>query len=155
MEQIAIGLLMWIAANSGYEAARLVPPPIVQLSPQAMAQTVGSGGGGAALRSPQRLDDHRVQGYYDPDAGPAGTIYLIRAEHTPDAERYADPRDNPLFRERLLHELVHFARRRPARTSASAAARRASAMRTNSAGSTCASTTCATRCPTASWSRAC
>ncbi len=48
-------------------------------------------------------------GTYRWDEGPAGTIYLVRAEDTPGAARHAKPTDNPLFRERLLHELVHFA----------------------------------------------
>lgn len=107
MEQIAIGLLIWIAAHSGYDTAQLVPPPIVLLTHEAMAQTMaGDASDSAAL---QANLDQRVQGYYDPADGPRGTIYLIRAEDTPAAERYAEPADNPLFRERLLHELVHFA----------------------------------------------
>jgi hypothetical protein len=36
-------------------------------------------------------------------------IYLVHPQDTPGAAAHADPTENPLFRERLLHELVHFA----------------------------------------------
>ncbi len=108
MDQIAIALLIWISAHSEYTAAQLQPPPIVLLSPEAMTAVVHEREG---LPLVAGMVDKRIQGYFSWDDGAKGTIYLVRSEDTPGAGKYANPSDNPLFRERLLHELVHFAQR--------------------------------------------
>ena len=110
MEQIASALLIWIAMNSAYPAAGLRPPPIVLLEPAAMAALARGESFDGASQSPPTADAN-IWGHYRWDAGPSGTIYIVRPEDTAGAARYAQPSDNPVFRERLLHELVHFAQR--------------------------------------------
>jgi hypothetical protein len=105
MEQVAAALLVWIAAHSSYPVAQLAPPPVVLLTPQALIAQVERDEGVAA----QHGSDLRLQGYFKPDSAGGGTVYVIRPEDTPGAAAHADPADNPLFRERLLHELVHYA----------------------------------------------
>ena len=106
MEQLAVSLLVWIAAHSPYPVGDVAPPPIVLLSPEAMTAIVYEDTG-TAQQAPKV--DQQLQGYFDPDEGAHGTIFLVRPEDTPGAWQHAEPSDNPLFRERLLHELVHFA----------------------------------------------
>lgn len=108
MESLTLSLLLWLAAHSDYDMARVSPPPVRLLSPEAMtalyyAQTES----GAPAGAPKI--DHRIQGYFSWAPAPQGGIYLVRPEDTPGAAAHADPAENPLFRERLLHELVHFA----------------------------------------------
>lgn len=107
MEELASALLIWIAAHSEYAVAKARPPAIVLVDPaemQAVADTRAS-----ALHSSS--PGGRLWGWFERGEGATGVIYLIRPEDTPQAERYADASENPLFRERLLHELVHYAQR--------------------------------------------
>lgn len=108
METLTLSLLLWLAAHSDYDVARLSPPPVHLLSPEAMtalyyAQTKSGAPAGASKVN------HRILGYFSWADAPQGVVYLVRPQDTPGAAAYADPTENPLFRERLLHELVHFA----------------------------------------------
>lgn len=108
METLALSLLIWLAVHSDYPLAGIEPPPIRLLSPEAMTalyyeQTSAGAPAGAAKV------DRRIQGYFSWADSPRGVIYLVRPQDTDGAAHFADPADNPLFRERLLHELVHFA----------------------------------------------
>lgn len=110
MESLAMSLLLWLAAHSSYDATRAGVPPIHLLSPEAMTAMYYeqvSGRSGVPAGAPQV--DRRIQGYFSWTEPPQGAIYLVRPEDTPGAASHADPATNPLFRERLLHELVHFA----------------------------------------------
>jgi hypothetical protein len=105
VEQIAVSLLLWIAANSPYAVSQLAPPPILTMTPQAItAAAIGD-----SPDAQQQKVDSRIYGFFDAQAGPRGTIFLVRPEDTPGAGQFATPSDNPVFRERMLHELVHFA----------------------------------------------
>ncbi len=106
MEQLALSLLLWIAAHSTLAVAGLNPPPIVLLNPEQMTALYYQQAG---MPSTAPKVDTRVQGYFDWSGDSRGVIYLVRPQDTPGANAYTDPADNPLFRERLLHELVHFA----------------------------------------------
>jgi hypothetical protein len=112
MEALVLSLLLWLSANSDYQVAHLSPPQVRLLSPQAMTALYYEQAGavsGAPAGAPKV--DTRIQGYFSWAANAPGTIYLVHPEDTPGAASYTDPTDNPLFRERLLHELVHFAQR--------------------------------------------
>ncbi len=108
MEPLVLSLLMWLAAHSDYNVTGLPTPQIRLLSPEAMTALYYEQAG-AKAGAPQV--DTRIQGYFLWGDGLPGVIYLVDPRDTPGAAKYADPSDNPLFRERLLHELVHFAQR--------------------------------------------
>lgn len=105
MEALILTLLQWIGAHSEYATANLPPPPVVLMSAAALTNRV-QGKSGAAKASDV---DPRLQGFFSLAPDTLGTIYLINPEDTPGADRFADPTENPIFRERLLHELVHYA----------------------------------------------
>ena len=109
MEPLVLTLLLWIAAHSDYRVADAAPPRISLLSPAAMTALYREQAGGASVGAAQV--DARVQGYFSWADGPPGVIYLIDPNDTPGADEFGDPTENPVFRERLLHELVHFAQR--------------------------------------------
>ena len=105
MEQLVTTLLLWLAANSTFDVSTLKPPPIVLMSPEEMTSMYYRESG----RSPGAIKvDARVQGYFRRLGPDAGTVYMIAPESVPGAADYSDPRQNPIFQERLLHELVHY-----------------------------------------------
>jgi hypothetical protein len=106
LEQLAASLLIWIAAHSTYPVQTLKPPPIELLSPEAMTALYREEAG-APMNAP--AVDPRVLGYFRREGPSKGTVYLLRPENVPGAARYANPTENPRFREQLLHELVHYA----------------------------------------------
>ncbi len=105
VEQLALSLLLWIAAHSTLWVAGLSPPPVVLLNPEQMTALYYQQAG---MPSTAPKVDTRVHGYFDWSGNGPGVIYLVRPQDTPGGAAYTDPADNPLFRERLLHELVHF-----------------------------------------------
>jgi hypothetical protein len=106
VEQLAASLLLWIAAHSTMAVTHLSPPPVVLLSPEQMTALYYKQ---TSVQSRAPKVDARIQGYFDWSGDAPGIIYLVHPQDTPGAGTYIDPTDNPLFRERLLHELVHFA----------------------------------------------
>lgn len=107
MEALVLSLLAWLAANSSYPTLEL-PVPRVELvgAHELLARYERERGRAAAQRGAH------VLGHYAWDEGEAGTIYLSVPPETPGAGPPTDPIDNPWFRERLLHELVHHAQYR-------------------------------------------
>ena len=108
METLALSLLLWLSANSDYAVSGVTPPPIRLLNPEAMTALYYEQSGAAIAVGAPKID-RRIQGYFSWADAPPGVIYLVSPQDTPGADQHADPADNPLFRERLLHELVHFA----------------------------------------------
>jgi hypothetical protein len=105
IEQIAVALLMWIASHSSFQTAgQLPPPPIVLTTVEELTALVRQRSGVA----PGEAGEWNVYGYLSLDEDDHGTIYVVRPADTPGAELFVDPADNPIFRERLLHELVHY-----------------------------------------------
>lgn len=107
IEQVAMTLLVWISTHSSYQmAAKLPPPPIVSMSSQELATLVRNRAGPEGQES---LASWMVHGYYSTDGPDRGTIYIVHPSETPGAELFSDAAENPIWRERLLHELVHHA----------------------------------------------
>lgn len=107
IEQIAAALLVWIASHSSYPTAgRLPPPPIVLTTAAELSALVQKRTDVAPETARQAW---RIHGFFSLDEDDHGTIYLVRPADTPGAELFQDPTENPIFRERLLHELVHYA----------------------------------------------
>lgn len=108
MEPLVVSLLLWIATHSDYRLADSQMPEVRLISPVQMTalyhELIGERSGTGQI-------DTRIQGHFSWAEGPAGVIYLIHPHETPGAAQFSDPTENPLFRERLLHELVHFAQR--------------------------------------------
>ena len=107
MDEIAAALLTWIALNSTYDVAQAPVPRIVLQTPEQMVQRFRTLAGQSR---PAPAIESRVHGHFERAPGRTGTIYIVEPKSTPRADEYpADPASNPWFRERLLHELVHFA----------------------------------------------
>ncbi|WP_238367335.1 hypothetical protein [Mesobacterium pallidum] len=106
MEALLEGLMEWIGQNTDYEAAAMPPPIIIEMSPEELTQEYYTG---APHLAPVDGVDDRVNALYARAEGPHGTIYLRAAALTDGASQFDDPLDNPVFREVLLHELVHHA----------------------------------------------
>jgi hypothetical protein len=53
--------------------------------------------------------DPRILGHFERLPGRRGIIYVLDPKLAPGADRHETPLHNPIFRERLLHELMHYA----------------------------------------------
>lgn len=104
MELLIDALLQWIGDNSEYQTGLVEHPAVVELSPQELTREFYTG---VAHLIPADGVDERLNALYAITDGPNGTIYLLRAEFIDGADHFEDPTENPLFREILLHELVH------------------------------------------------
>ncbi|WP_425070948.1 hypothetical protein [Sagittula sp. S175] len=97
-------LLDWIGDNSAYRTSNLPHPDVIELSPQQLTREFYSG---VAHLMPDSGIDERLNALYAAGDGPHGTVYILAPKAVADAGHFEDPHDNPLWREILLHELVH------------------------------------------------
>lgn len=109
MDKLAIALLSWIGANSSLDTAGVHSPKIIEMTP--IEITAEAYTDNLELIPESRIDD-RILAIYNFEEGPHGTIYVLGAEWTddgaaPDQESWSDP----IFQERVLHELVHHVQR--------------------------------------------
>ncbi|SDD98913.1 hypothetical protein [Ruegeria marina] len=104
MELLIDALLDWIGKNSNYTIENIPHPIVRQLSPHELTREYY---GNVAHLMPDDGVDERINALFAQTDGPNGTIYIIAAEHVEGAAEFDHPTDNPLFREILLHELVH------------------------------------------------
>ena len=105
MDALVTALLAWLDANADYPPLDGIPPPVVrELSAEALtAELRGEPHDSVA---PGEADP-RVHALYSREDGPHGTIFILEAASTPGLQPGEPPLENPVFRERLLHELVH------------------------------------------------
>lgn len=109
MDTLVASLMLWIGANSAYDTNALPMPHVQIMTPaQLTAEYYTSSGLPAAARPDI---DPRVMALYDFEAPPHGRIYIIDPALTEGMRPGEDPLDNPVFQERLLHELVHHVQR--------------------------------------------
>lgn len=102
-------LLSWIGANSSYDTAKVFPPDIIEMSP--IEITAEAYTDNPELIPEGRVDD-RVIALYNFEEGKHGTIYVLGADWTDDGTSPNQaPSTDPIFRERVLHELVHHVQR--------------------------------------------
>lgn len=104
MDGLIDALLAWIGDNSTYNTYDIPHPIVHQLSAEELTREYYSG---VAHLMPDDGVDERLNALYATTDGPHGTIYVIEAPAVEGAEEFETPEDNPLFREILLHELVH------------------------------------------------
>ena len=108
MEILIDALLAWIGENTEYDVADIPHPIVLQVSPRELTREFYTD---VAHLIPEDGVDERLNGLYAFHDGPYGTIYLMQAQDISGAEHFDDPTENPLFREILLHELVHHVQR--------------------------------------------
>ena len=104
MDALMDALLEWIEGHSAYEVTDLPTPEVLQLSPEELTREFYTG---VAHLMPEDGVDERLNALYAPGDGTHGTIYILQASVIDGAEEFERPTENPLFREILLHELVH------------------------------------------------
>lgn len=104
MEILAALLLNWISENSDFNTSGIPLPTIIELSPEELTREYYSDLSGSV--SAGSVDD-RILGLYSWSDGPNGTIYILHRDHTEISLSQERGLDNPLFQERLLHELIH------------------------------------------------
>jgi len=109
MDKLAMVLLTWISTNTSYDTSTINPPRIIEMTPTQITAEAYSDS--PHLIPESRVDD-RVFALYNFEDGPNGTIYILGADWTddgssPDQASWTDP----IFQERLLHELVHHVQR--------------------------------------------
>lgn len=104
MDPILDALLAWIERNTDYEATALPRPALVLMAPEDLTVEYYSA---APQLLPEDGVDDRLLALYSAEDGPHGTLYVLAPQHVADAQHWADPAENPLFREIVLHELVH------------------------------------------------
>ena len=104
MEGLIDLLLDWIGQNTSYQVAGLPRPAVIALTPTELTKEFYSG---TAHLAPEDGIDDRLNALYSVEDGPNGTIFIPAPTEVADAEHFDDPIENPLFREILLHELIH------------------------------------------------
>ena len=108
METVALMLMLWISSNTDYNAEQITLPVIVEMTPKEITAEAYTD---VPNKTPEGGIDNRVNALYSFEDGPNGTIYIIAAKLTKASEDFTNPRDNPIFQERLLHELIHHSQR--------------------------------------------
>lgn len=101
---IAQELLGWIAMHSDHDVRDINLPRIVSMTPRAITREFY---GAAPHLMPEDGADERVLALYDATARPHGAIYVLAPRFARGVEHYDLPTDNPVWREMVLHELVH------------------------------------------------
>ncbi|MBR9836960.1 MAG: hypothetical protein GYB50_03590 [Rhodobacteraceae bacterium] len=109
MEALIDLLLDWVAQNTPYETAAMPHPAVVERSPELLTREFYSG---IASLMPEDGIDERLDALFAVTDGAHGTIYILDADTIDGASHYDDARENPVWREILLHELVHHAEAR-------------------------------------------
>ncbi len=104
MESLVLVLLAWLSANTEFDISLVPVPNIVELGPREITLEYYSEYPG---RMPASGIDERVQALYSWEDSPHGTIYILGRSFTEPSMSQEQGLNNPLFQERLLHELVH------------------------------------------------
>lgn len=104
MKNLLIVLLAWIDQYSIYDTTDTALPAVVEVSGYTLTQR-------AYRDIPQHIPasgiDEKLFAFYMWNEGDNGTIFIRPAADTPKPEHIANPLQNPVFQERLLHELIH------------------------------------------------
>lgn len=104
MEALLITLLEWLSKPMEFESGSIEPPRVEQLDAEALTREAYRDYPGLL---PDSGIDQRVLALYSWDSNPHGIIYILDASLTEGIQEGESPLENPVFQERLLHELVH------------------------------------------------
>lgn len=108
IKALAAALMVWIGDNSSYDTRGLPLPDIVEMTPEEL--TAEAYRDNPEILPPDGVDE-RLFALYDFESGSAGTIYLLGPESDARLGTEQIPRDDPVYQERILHELVHHVQR--------------------------------------------
>lgn len=104
MTDVLAALMLWITANTGYDTTGMPLPEVIEMTRHELTAEYYTD---APHLMPVKGVDERIQALYSIEEGPSGRVYILDAHLVPGADLGEDPYDNPLFREMLLHELIH------------------------------------------------
>lgn len=104
MDILVALLLNWLSEHSTYDTTGIPLPTIIELSPEELTREYYSDQSSSV---PSGGVDERIVALYSWSDGPNGTIYILHRDHTELSLSQERGLENPLFQERLLHELVH------------------------------------------------
>ena len=106
MEALVLALLTWINEKTAYDTTEMPLPVVVELSAEDITKE-------AYKEVPNLISasgvDTRVFALYSWEPADTGTIYILKSDDTEGIQLGEDPLENPVFQERLLHELIHHA----------------------------------------------
>lgn len=111
MEAVIDLLLAWIGENSQYDTSHLARPQVVELSAEDLTTRYYEGMAHKSKQNDAPADgvEDRLNALYIGGEDEAGTVYIRPAATIEGAQYFENPYDNPLWREILMHELVHHA----------------------------------------------
>ncbi|PWC56014.1 DUF6647 family protein [Azospirillum sp. TSO22-1] len=99
MGELVAALLLWIGAHTGYRVDGIPRPEVRLVSAREITAEYYAEAQLSAYGRPEV--DERIWALYDMEGGTGGIVYVVNDR----------PLDDPLFQERLLHELVHHVQR--------------------------------------------
>lgn len=108
MKSIVLMLMVWISGHSNYDTADMPLPEIVEMTPVEITKEAYTDNPNGI---PEGGVDTRIKALYSHEDGPNGTIYIIAASLTDGPKEFSRSIENPVFQERLLHELIHHTQR--------------------------------------------
>ena len=104
VEELVAALLAWITWNSDLDPSGVPPPVVRELDRVELTAELYRD---ATALLPASGVDERVLALYSWKDDPNGVIHILDARLTDGLQPGEPPYENPVFRERLLHELVH------------------------------------------------
>ncbi|MFW2587501.1 DUF6647 family protein [Sagittula sp. SSi028] len=109
MEALIDLMLDLVAEHTDYDTTRLDPPVVVEVGRGFMTDRFYDGRAHMmpATGVEERLNALYVEGRNDS----ADIIFIVPADQFAGASYFENPQDNPLWREVLLHEMVHHAQK--------------------------------------------
>lgn len=107
MNEKLASLRLWIGANSAYPTVGLPLPDVVPMTPATPATLTREYYTDAPQLLPADGVDERVLALHAPEDGPDGTINVLDCRLEASLTDDEPPCEDPLYQERLLHELVH------------------------------------------------
>ena len=104
MEPLILLLLAWIDKHSTYDTTDMPIPAVVEMSARDLTKEVYKD---TPERMPDNGIDENIFAFYSWEHSESGTIFIRPAADTKGPLFGDTPLDNPVFQERLLHELIH------------------------------------------------
>ena len=106
MEALIDALLEWLTRHSDYHASDLPRPAVIEVDAAALTREAYRATPDLA---PASGVDRKLYALYSWERDRNGTVFILERRLTVGHRPGENPLDNPIFQERLLHELVHHA----------------------------------------------